>query len=44
MRDMLSIYNLGEGSVSPSSKSVVPISGDNMNEQVISLEDDFGKY
>lgn len=44
MRDMLSIYNLGDGHASSSGKSVAPISGDNMNEQVISLEDDFGKY
>ena len=44
MRDMLSIYNLGDGHAGPSGKSITPISGDNMNEQVISLEDDFGKY
>ena len=44
MRDMLSIYNLGEGHTNTASKSAAPVVGDNMNEQVISLEDDFGKY
>ena len=45
MREMLSIYNLGSGSSSSfgggSSYSSAP---SNMNEQVISLGDDFGKY
>lgn len=44
MRDMLSIYNLGEGRGTSSAKSAAPIAAENMNEQVISLEDDFGKY
>lgn len=43
MRDMLSIYNLGSGSSEPVA-SMPSISADNLNEQVISLEDDFGKY
>ena len=46
MRDMLSIYNLGNGhsmsSFRGSSHSSAAIS--NMNEQVISLGDGFGKY
>lgn len=44
MREMLSIYNLGNGSTSSyrSSSSSAPVS--NMNEQVISLGDGFGKY
>ena len=46
MRELLSIYNLGSGSaaggLSGSSMSSSFIS--NMNEQVISLGDDFGKY
>lgn len=46
MRELLSIYNLGSGSTgggfSGSSMSASAIS--NMNEQVISLGDDFGKY
>ena len=46
MRDMLSIYNLGNGNSGSSSSfrgasSAPDIS---MNEQVISLGDDFGKY
>lgn len=44
MRDMLSIYNLGEGHGASAVKSVAPVAVDNVNEQVISLEDDFGKY
>ncbi len=44
MRDMLSIYNLGEGRSETQGKSIAPMPTDNMNEQVISLEDDFGKY
>lgn len=43
MRDMLSIYNLGSGSVEPQG-GMAQIPMDNPNEQVISLEDDFGKY
>lgn len=46
MRELLSIYNLGSGSTgggfSGSSMSSSAVS--NMNEQVISLGDDFGKY
>ncbi len=43
MREMLSIYNLGNGSSTyrPSSS---PVPASNMNEQVISLGDGFGKY
>lgn len=44
MRDMLSIYNLGAGSAEPSFKASSSVPTDNVNEQVISLEDDFGKY
>lgn len=44
MRDMLSIYNLGEGHGASTVKSAAPVAVDNVNEQVISLEDDFGKY
>lgn len=44
MRDMLSIYNLGSGSLDASGSSYSQMQNDNMNEQVISLEDDFGKY
>lgn len=47
MREMLSIYNLGAGSMAASSyqsTSLVPSSVSNMNEQVISLGDDYGKY
>lgn len=46
MRDMLSIYNLGSGSGSGRTDSYRHSSrhDDNMNEQVISLEDDYGKY
>ena len=43
MRDMLSIYNLRGGHSDASSKSSSSFE-DNANEQVISLEDDFGKY
>ena len=44
MREMISIYNLGSGSSSyRSSGSFSSVSSD-MNEQVISLGDDFGKY
>ena len=45
MREMISIYNLGSGSSSSyrSSNSFSSSSID-MNEQVISLGDDFGKY
>ena len=46
MRELLSIYNLGSGSTgggfSGSSMSSSAVSS--MNEQVISLGDDFGKY
>ncbi len=45
MRDMLSIYNLGNGNSGSSSfRSSAPSVDINMNEQVISLGDDFGKY
>lgn len=44
MRDMLSIYNLRGGHSETSFKASSPVSEDNVNEQVISLEDDFGKY
>lgn len=47
MRDMLSIYNLGNGSsMSSSYRGSVNTSASvsNMNEQVISLGDGFGKY
>ena len=43
MRDMLSIYNLGSGSPEPS-RGMAQMPVENLNEQVISLEDDFGKY
>ena len=45
MRELLSIYNLGTGSIGggfSSSMSTSTVS--DMNEQVISLGDDFGKY
>ena len=38
MRDMLSIYNLGEDHGASTVKSAAPIAVDNVNEQVISLE------
>lgn len=47
MREMISIYNLGEGraqSASFQTSSMGSESVSNMNEQVISLGDDFGKY
>lgn len=44
MRDMLSIYHLGSGSRQDTSYRNAPAMDDNMNEPVISLEDDFGKY
>ena len=48
MREMLSIYNLGSGSGSGNFSSSFRSSGfsssSNANEQMISLEDDFGKY
>ncbi len=44
MRDMLSIYNLGAGKVDSSYKSATSSYDSSANEQVISLEDDFGKY
>ena len=45
MRDMLSIYNLGSGSSSSYRGSANTSSSvSNMNEQVISLGDGFGKY
>ncbi len=45
MREMLSIYNLGTGSVESSVKSApMPVVADSTNEPIISLEDDFGKY
>lgn len=43
MREMLSIYNLGNGSIAVASKGGVPYSA-SANEQIISLGDDFGKY
>ncbi len=43
MRDMLSIYHLGSGNL-PSTRGASLPSVTNANEQVISLEDDFGKY
>ena len=43
MRDMLSIYNLGNGSSASSSRSSAS-SASMDNEQVISLGDGFGKY
>lgn len=43
MRDMLSIYNLRGGHADSSFKAASSFD-DNANEQVISLEDDFGKY
>lgn len=46
MRELLSIYNLGSGSTAGgfSGSSMSSSSISNMNEQVISLGDDFGKY
>ena len=48
MRELLSIYNLGAGSVSAPSSSYRSsnsfAASSSMNEQVISLGDDFGKY
>ena len=45
MRDMLSIYNLGSrSSSSSSSSSSYSSSSSNVNEQIISLGDGFGKY
>ncbi len=44
MRDMLSIYNLGNGHVSSSSSRSSSSSSSIDNEQVISLGDGFGKY
>ena len=44
MRDMLSIYNLGNGSAGGSRKNMPSTSVDSMGDPVISLEDDFGKY
>lgn len=45
MRDMLSIYNLGSGSGRhDSSFRSAPAIDDEVNEPIISLEDDFGKY
>ncbi|MBD5480690.1 MAG: HAMP domain-containing protein [Lachnospiraceae bacterium] len=43
MREMLSIYNLGNGS-SGSFRSSAGASSSDINEQVISLGDSFGKY
>lgn len=43
MREMLSIYNLGNGS-SGSFRSSAGVSSSDINEQVISLGDSFGKY
>ena len=43
MRDMLSIYNLGNGHSASSSRSSASSSSMD-NEQVISLGDGFGKY
>lgn len=45
MRELLSIYNLGAGNAGGGfSSSMSASSVSNMNEQVISLGDDFGKY
>lgn len=44
MRDMLSMYNLGAGTMDNSYKNSSNPYDYNPNEQVISLEDDFGKY
>ena len=45
MREMISTYNLGSNSSSSyQSSSMGSSSVSNMNEQVISLDDDFGKY
>ena len=44
MRDMLSMYNLGAGKIDSSYKNSSNSYDYNANEQVISLEDDFGKY
>ncbi len=44
MREMLSIYNLGNGSAASKSSSGYSASTSNANEQVISLGDGFGKY
>lgn len=43
MREMLSVYNLGNGGTS-NFRSSASTSAQNMNNQVISLGDDFGKY
>ena len=44
MRDMLSIYNLGSQHISSSSGGSSYSSMSNVNEQIISLGDGFGKY
>ena len=44
MREMLSIYNLGTGSMETSHKNMVSSVSESANEPIISLEDDFGKY
>lgn len=44
MRDMLSIYNLGSGSRQDSPYRNPDPADDDINEPIISLEDDFGKY
>ena len=44
MREMLSIYNLGNGNAVSKGTSGYSSSSSNMNEQVISLGDGFGKY
>ena len=44
MREMLSIYNLGTGSMETSHKNIVSSVSESANEPIISLEDDFGKY
>lgn len=44
MREMLSIYNLGSGSSDSAFRGSSASSIGNTNEQMISLEDDFGKY
>ncbi len=44
MRDMLSTYNLGTAKADTTYRSTTNMYNDNVNEQVISLEDDFGKY
>lgn len=44
MREMLSIYNLGNGSAGSFRSSSSSVASADVNEQVISLGDSFGKY